>query len=101
MKNKMANIAELGNSEFWKRKFHQRTLMRHVNKSGTLSRSDFEAMVEGFRKIHGNSEKVKRHSEQLFRHCDKIGLVDDSVEMTYEEYKQHWQSLGSTRKCFK
>ena len=67
--------------------------MRDVNKSGTLSRSDFEAMVEGFRKVHANSDKVKKMSVQLLRHCDKIGLVDDSVEMTYENYKQRWLAV--------
>ena len=49
------------------------------------------------------TEIQKRYSEQLFRHCDKIGLVDDSVEMTYEEYKQHWLAvteLGEYKKMF-
>ena len=67
--------------------------MRDVNKSGTLSRSDFEAIVEGFCKIHGNSEKVKKLSEQILNHCDRIGLVDDSVEMTYENYEQRWLAI--------
>ena len=45
----MATNAEL---EFWKRKFHQQTLMMDVNRSGTLSRSDFEAMVEEFHTLY-------------------------------------------------
>ena len=89
----MATNDELVKSEYWKKKFRQRMEMRDVNKSGTLSRSDFEALVEGFRKIHGNSEKVKTMSERLLKHCDKIGLINDSVEMTYEEYKQRWLTL--------
>ena len=89
----MANNAELGKSEFWKRKFRQRTVMRDVNKTGTLSRSDFEAIVEGYRKTYGDSEKVKKLSEHILNHCDRIGLIDDSVEMTYEKYEQRWLAI--------
>ena len=89
----MATNAGLEKSEFWKRKFHQQTLMMDVDRSGTLSRSDFEAMVEGFRKNYGNSDKVKKMSLQLLRHCKKIGFIDDSVEMTYENYKQRWLAV--------
>lgn len=92
----MVDIVELQKSDFWKRKFRKAVMVRDTNKSGSLSRSDFEIIVQRYKNTaESPTEKIDAFSKSMFSFCDELGLVNSSVEQSYDEFEGRWLSLMS------
>lgn len=73
-------------SELWKKKIQQYLEVRDVNKHGFLQRPDFKLVIQRYEDM-GTSEKHMKSITNAFERCyDKLGLVDDSTKLTYEEF---------------
>ena len=87
----MANITELQNNEFWKKKFCKAVTTRDITKSGNISRRDYEIIVERYKKFNTTRhDKWEKLSKIFLEHCDNIGLSDPSEELSYEEFEECW-----------
>ena len=76
----MVDVVELQKSEFWKKKIRRAVEARSVNKSNSITRSDFFLIFEYYKKYSGaTAEKIEELSKIFFTYCNKHGLVDDSV----------------------
>ena len=88
----MADFVELRKSEFWKKKFRRAVESRDTDKNGSITRSDFELVVERYKKsAGGTTDKIEKLSKVMSSFCDKIGL-GDTVVLSYEEFEQRWQA---------
>ena len=91
---KMVDIVELRKSDFWKKKIRKIVAYRDADKNGLISRKDFKIIVERFKNnAKSTPDKVELFSKNMLTFCDKVGLVDDSVEQSYEEFEIRWQDL--------
>ena len=85
---------KLQESDFWRRKFRKAVITRDTNKSGSLSRYDFEVIVQRYKNTaESPTEKIEALSKSMFSFCDELGLVDGSVEQSYDEFEGRWQAL--------
>ena len=90
----MVDIAELTKSEFWKKKFRRAVETRDADKNGVITRSDFDLVVERYKQsAGGTTEKIETMSKMMNTFCDRLGLVDDSVAFSYEEFEQRWLEI--------
>lgn len=90
----MVDIVTLKKSDFWKKKFRRAVITRDTDKSGYLTRGDFEVIVERYKKTANTSaSKLKAFSESMFSFCDGLGLNNANVKQDYEEFEESWQSL--------
>ena len=87
----MVDVIELQKSELWRKKFDRAVVCLDVNNSGSITRSDFFFIVDYYKKHSGaTAEKIEALSKYYSTYCDKNGLVDDSVALSIEEFKQQW-----------
>ena len=87
---KKVDIVELKKSEFWKKRFRRAVEVRDIDKNGSISRSDFEMLVEHYKKNAGaTTDKIDTMSKIISTFCDKVGLVDHNVVLSYEEFEQN------------
>ena len=92
----MVDIVELQKSEFWKKKIRRAVETGDVNKSNSITRSDFFLIVEHYKKHSGaTAEKIEELSKIFSTFCDMNGLVDDTVVLSTEEFQK--RLLDSTR----
>ena len=88
----MVDIVELKKSEFWKKKFRRAVESRDADKNGSITRSDFELVVERYKKsAGGTTDKIEKMSKAMSTLCDEVGL-GDGVVLSYEEFEQRWQA---------
>ncbi len=86
-----ATADELRESEFYRKKLHRATAMRDVDHDGTLSRHDFELIVQRYRDLIGvPEEQLKDVNDMLLQYCDILGLTDHAKTMSFQEYEKHW-----------
>ena len=82
---------KLGESEFWKKKLDRAVRVRDVNKSGYISRADFMQMVERYKQLDtATPEHVEKLTKKTLRTCDGVGLTDDSVRLSYAQFKERF-----------
>ena len=87
----MVDIGELKKSEFWNKKIRRAVETHDADKNGSITRSDFELVVERYKmNAGGTTDKIEKLSEVMFSFCDKIGLGDSAV-LSYEEFEKRWQ----------
>ena len=87
----MVDVVELQKSEFWRKKIHRAVVRLDVNNSSSITRSDFFFIVDYYKKYSGaTAEKIEALTKYYSTYCDKNGLVDDSVVLSYEEFVQRW-----------
>ncbi|CAI8021639.1 Sarcoplasmic calcium-binding protein [Geodia barretti] len=93
----MVDVVALRNSDFWKKKFAKACLMNDTNKSGTITRSDFELMIEKYQHTTERA-KFESFSKNLLHFCDLCGLTDASVVQSYKEFEEQWLANISQNK---
>ena len=95
----MADIVEFQKNPFWKKKFDKAIALRDADKSGKISRRDFEIMVLRYKQFETTRpDKWEKLSKLFLQHCDDIGLSDPNEELTYEEFKERWMAGISNTK---
>ena len=75
-------------SPFWNKKLDRAIRVRDVDKDGVITRKDFEIIAQRYKDLGGISgEQLQRIQESLMKMCDSFGLIDDTKQFTYEEFK--------------
>ena len=83
------DFSKLRESEFWNKKMDRFVQVHDTDKSGDISRADFDLILERYRKLGTSTPKhlemyAKYHDETLIR----FGLLDESVRLSYEQFKE-------------
>ena len=83
----MVDVAELCKREFWNKKFNRVVATRNADKSGFLTQSDFELVINRYEKLAPTTKKkVEALSKEMLTFCDRLGLVDESIKFSYDEF---------------
>ena len=74
---------------FWNKKLDRAIRVTDVDKDGVITRKDFEIIAQRYKNLGGISgEQLQRIQEFLMKMCDSVGLIDDTNQFTYEEFKR-------------
>ena len=83
----------LRKSEFWRKKFARAVQVRDTDKSGDISRADFELVVTRYQQLGSSTpQHLANVSKLMMSSCDAIGLTDESVKLSYAEFEEKWSS---------
>lgn len=89
-----ADYSGLRKSEFWRKKFARAVQVRDTNKSGDISRADFELIVTRYQQSgFSTPQHLANFSKQMMNSCDAIGLTDGSVKLSFAEFEEKWSSI--------
>ena len=89
----MVDIAELRQNEFWRKKIRAATHSRDVDKSGTISRADFQLVIGRYKKLESSTpESVERLSKMFLKVVDQLGLADAREVLSYDEFEERWMA---------
>ena len=86
----VASADQLRNSEFYQKKNRMAIKVRDTNKNGSLSRHDFQLIIDRYRELGSSEEHLKYVSDMLLGYCDHIGLTDSTKSLSFEEYEKMW-----------
>ena len=90
------DVERLRADPFWNKKLDRACKVADYDKNGWMERSDFEGIASRFREVStikdkpGHKEAVTKSFNAL---ADVLGLVDDSVRITYSECKERWSEF--------
>lgn len=93
------DFESLSKSEFWRKKFNKLCEARDYNKDGYITRGDYIQMIGKYRAGCSNAKHIKLFETNMLKFCDKFGLVDESIKLTYDQFRDHWLvSVGGSVK---
>ena len=72
---------------FWNKKIDRAIRVRDADKDGVITRKDFELIAQRYKDLGGISGEQLQ--ESLMKMCDSVGLIDNTKQFTYEEFKRH------------
>lgn len=81
---------------FWNKKFDNAVKVTDTDKNGWIERADFERIVSRYREsctIKGKPGHIEAVNKSFMRMADDLGLVDDSVQISYAESKERWLGM--------
>ena len=85
------NPASLQADPFWNKKMDKMTRAHDTKKNGVLERADFMMIVDNHKSLStATPAYVDSLTKAMASTCNMLGLVDDSVQMTYEQFKEKW-----------
>ena len=88
------DYSDLRKSEFWRKKFARAVQVRDTDKSGDISRADFELIVTRYQQSDFSTPlHLANFSKQMMKSCDALGLIDESVKLSYAEFEEKWFSI--------
>lgn len=83
------DATRLRKSEFWNKKMDKRAATYDVDKKGFIERADFQKVLAKYRRSSVATEANRDSLSKTFMTIpDGLGLVDDSVKLTYSEFKE-------------
>ena len=95
----MAKIdpARLRDDPFWNKKLDKAIRVTDTNRNGYIERADYMLVVSNYKRLSSaSSAYIDTLTKATIRKCDMLGLVDDSVKLTYEEMKKKWLDILQT-----
>ena len=81
-------MEKLSENPFYRKKIRNVVIARDTDKSGTITRVDFELSVQRYKELGAPEEKIISFRVACEKYFDTVGLTDDSVSFTYEEYEE-------------
>ena len=85
---------DLQSSEFWKKKAHRAIRVRDTNRDGTISKEDFDMVIEHYRDMGTSEEHLKKLSDSFSKTCLNYGMADEGRKLTYDEFAAHLSENG-------
>ena len=79
------NLEELAKSEFWVKKLRNEARVRDTNKDGFVTLSDYHIVIERYKEMGASKEHLKKLEDNHNLLCKALGIVNDSVKLTYDE----------------
>ena len=86
---------DLEKNDFWKKKFRHAIKLTDVNRDGSITRSDFQMMVERYREMGTSEKHLKKLSDTLMKVCDAWGLTEGKT-LTYDEFAENYMASLDT-----
>lgn len=74
------------------KKFRRETQVRDVDKDGFITRADFTVIAQRHVEMGTPKHKVKELREMMEKVADSMGLTDDKIKFTYEEFGKSWKN---------
>jgi Ca2+-binding EF-hand superfamily protein len=90
------NMTELGNyheNEFWRTKLQRFMETRDANKDGHIERADFKLIIQRYKELGASEEHLKKINNAFGQFYDHLGIVDDSVSLTYDNYAARFAKM--------
>ena len=88
------DFAKLRQNEFWEKKMDRAVRVRDTNKSGDISRADFELVVEHYRNLGtSNPTHIEVLSKYMLNLIETLHLTDESTTLSYDEFKEKFLRL--------
>ena len=92
----MADLSKLRENDFWRRKFRRAVGVRDTDKSGDISRADFQLVIDRYGKLGTVSpQQLEKMSKSLLTFCDRLGLKDETVKMSYDDFDDAYLKVMS------
>ena len=92
----MADFAKLRKNDFWRKKFRRGIEVHDTDKSGDISRADFEIVVNRYGKLStATPQYLEKLSESFMKFADMLGFTDASVKMSYDDFEDAYLKLIS------
>ena len=83
------DFSKLRESEFWNKKIDRVVRVRDTDKSGDISRADLVLIVERYKKLGTSTpEHLEMLSMTQSAALDRWNLSDESVRLSYDEFKE-------------
>ena len=83
------DFSKLRKSEFWNKKIDRAVRVQDTDKSGDISRADMFLVVERYKKLGTSTPKhLEILSMTLTDTLNRLNLSDESVRMSYDEFKE-------------
>ena len=80
----------------WNRKINRSVRASDTNKNGLIERADMMMIVSNYKSLSSATpafiDSLTKSMESI---CQIFGLVDDSVQLTYEQFKEKWASKST------
>ena len=86
------DFKELMKDPFFARKFKREAEIRDIDKDGFIIRADFTVIAQRHAEMGTPEHKVKELREMMNRTADSMGLTDDNIKLTYEEFGMSWEN---------
>ena len=81
----MVDFQALQKNSFWKKKLHQLALVRDTNNDGSISRADYEIVIDRYSKMKSkDAEKVVKFLSNL---CEQYG---PDTKLSFAEFEERW-----------
>ena len=80
-------MEKLSENPFYRKKIRNAVIARDTDKSGNITRADFELTVQRHKEFGAPEEKLKLLRDTCKAFYDTVGLTDDSKSFTYEEFE--------------
>ena len=94
--SRMADLSTLRENDFWRRKFSRAVEVRDTDKSGDISRADFQLVIDRYGKLGTVSQQqLEKMSKSLLTFCDRLGLKDKMVKMSYDAFNDAYLNVMS------
>ena len=83
------DFSKLRKNEFWMKKMDRVLRVHDTNKSGDISRADFDLILERYKKLGtSNPEHLEMYSKYHADILSRLNLPHESARMSYEEFKE-------------
>ena len=94
----MADLSKLQENDFWRRKIRRAVEVRDTNKSGDISRADFQLVIDRYGKLGTVSpQRLAKLSKSFLTKCDMLGLTDETVKMSYDDFEDAYLKVISAQ----
>ena len=92
----MADLSKLRENDFWRRKFRRAVEVRDTDKSGDISRANFQLVIDRYGKLGTVSpQQLEKISKSLLTLCDMLGLTDETVKLSYDAFDDAYLKVMS------
>ena len=81
-------MEKLSENAFYRKKLRRAVEARDADKNGLITRADFEKTIQRHRDLGVPEEHLKIVRAMFSKLCDTLGLTDDSISLTYEEFEE-------------
>ncbi len=79
------NLEELAKNDFWQRKLQTEARVRDTTKDGFVSKEDYNLVIRRYKDMNISEEHLKKLEKNHNLLCMALGIVDDSIKLTYDQ----------------
>ena len=81
-------MEKLSENEFYRKKLRLAVKARDTDKDGKITLKDFQLIVQRHKEQGVPEKHLKALRNACNKFCNTVGLTDDSISLTYEDFKE-------------